>query len=86
MRKIVFSMALAALLCFLLPAYTATSKTTVGKFDSRTSQESVGFYDVLVLNDEQWQQAGIEPSNSLPKNSWLNELNQIVISSGRNDK
>jgi len=59
MRKIVFSMALAALLCFLVPAYTATTKTTVNKKDVPRPISSVGFYDVLVLKDGHWRQAGI---------------------------
>ena len=60
MRKIVFSMALAALLCFLVPAYTATPPTpAVKKADIRRSIQSAGFYDVLVLKGGQWQQVGM---------------------------
>ena len=58
MKKIVFSMALAALLCFTVTAYTATT-TTVKKLDIRSSDISSGFYDVLVFKDGQWKHAGI---------------------------
>ena len=58
MKKIVFSMALAALIGVLVPAFAATTPT-LNKFDHRTSEQPAGFYDAFVLKDGQWQHAGI---------------------------
>jgi hypothetical protein len=58
MRKIVFSMALVALLSILVPAFAATTPA-LNRFELRSSEQPTGFYDILVLNGGQWQYAGI---------------------------
>jgi len=67
MRKIAFSMALAALLFILVPAFAVTTPAKQNPVIS-TSEKPAGFYDIFVFKGDQWQHAGI-----LEYNKYLRE-------------